>query len=72
MISSAVVYGNSSFGMKLRRRTSSGSRPSSWATSFIISSIQWVISGRPAPRIASVAILFVKTPSNVSETAGMS
>ena len=72
MMSSAVVCGKSSAGMKFRRRTSSGSMSSSRATWFIISSIQWVASGRPAPRIASVGNLLVNTPSTVSPTAGMS
>ena len=58
----ATSAGKSSFGMKFFRRSSSGSMPSSWASCSTITSIRWVASGRPAPRVASVAILFVKTP----------
>ena len=58
--------------MKLRRRTSAGSMSSSAASWSIMTSIQWVISGRPAPRMASVSNLFVKTPVNLMSTFGMS
>ena len=37
-----------------------------------MTSIQWVISGRPAPRMASVSNLFVKTPVKLMSTFGMS
>ena len=56
--------------MKFRRRTSSGSSPSSAASASIVSSIMCVASGRPAPRIASVAHLFVMTPVMSVCTAG--
>ena len=71
MIPSAVVNGNSSLPMKFLRRSSSGSMPSSAASLSIVSSIQYVASGRPAPRIASVQILFVNTPSIVMSIAGI-
>ena len=61
----ATSAGKSSLGMKFFRRSSSGSMPSSAATWSTIISIRWVASGRPAPRIASVANLFVKTPDDV-------
>ena len=54
-------YGNSV--MKFLRRSSSRSMPSSSASASIVSSIMWVASGRPAPRIASVVNLFVNTPT---------
>ena len=56
--------------MKFRRRTSSGSIPSSAASWSIVTSIMCVASGRPAPRIASVANLFVMTPVMSVCTAG--
>ena len=58
--------------MKFLRRSSSRSIPSSSASWSIIISIWCVASGRPAPRIASVGILFVKTPTMSVCTAGMS
>ena len=58
--------------MKLRRRSSSGSIPSSCASWSSVTSIICVASGRPAPRMASVGILFVKTPVMSVWTAGMS
>ena len=45
--------------------------PSSAASWSIITSIMWVASGRPAPRIASVANLFVNTPVMSVWTAGI-
>ena len=36
----------------------------------MVSSIQYVASGRPAPRMASVGILFVKTPVKCRSIAG--
>ena len=48
--------------MKFLRRSSIGSIPSSWASWSIVTSSMCVISGRPAPRIASVKNLFVNTP----------
>ena len=58
--------------MKFLRRSSSGSIPSSAASWSIMTSIMCVASGRPAPRMASVEILFVKTPTMSVWTAGMS
>ena len=66
----ATSAGKSSFGMKFLRRSSSGSMFSSCASCSRQTSIMWVASGRPAPRIASVAILFVKTPVMSVRTAG--
>ncbi len=71
MIPSGVVKGNSSLPMKFLRRSSSGSIPSSPASLSMVSSIQYVASGRPAPRIASVQFLFVNTPSYFSSIAGI-
>ena len=48
--------------MKLSRRTSTGSLPSSRASASTARSIAYVASGRPAPRYASVGVVCVKTP----------
>jgi hypothetical protein len=37
----------------------------------MVTSIRCVASGRPAPRVASVAILFVKTPRAVNLRFGI-
>ena len=58
----ATAAGKSSLGMKFLRRISSGSIPSSWASWSSVTSIICVASGRPAPRMASVGHLLVKTP----------
>ena len=63
-------FGNSL--MKFFRRSSSLSIPSSLASSSIVSSIRWVASGRPAPRMASVVNLFVNTPTMSVWTAAKS
>src|SRR5208337_4312858 len=55
----AVVNGNSVDSGTFFRRTSTGSRPSSLATRSMMRSIMYAASGRPAPRYASVDILFV-------------
>ena len=47
-----------------------GPMPSSSASWSIITSIQCVASGRPAPRMASVANLFVNTPGDVGLDGG--
>jgi len=47
--------------MKFLRRSSIGSISSSAASWSITTSIKWVASGRPAPRIASVGNLLVIT-----------
>ena len=57
--------------MKFLRRTSSGSIPSSAASWSIVTSMRWVASGRPAPRIASVGNLFVITSMTSVWTAGV-
>ena len=36
----------------------------------MVTSIMWVASGRPAPRMASVGNLFVRTPMTSVWTAG--
>ena len=71
MTPSATSAGKSSFGMKFLRRTSSESIPSSAASCSTITSIRWVASGRPAPRVASVAILLVQTPRAVNLRFGI-
>ena len=58
--------------MKFFRRSSSRSIPSSAASWSTHTSIMCVASGRPAPRMASVGILFVNTPTMSVWTAGMS
>ena len=57
-----VVNGNSSCLIQFFRRTSIGSSPTSMASSSMIRSIAYVASGRPAPRYASVNVVFVNTP----------
>ena len=57
--------------MKFFRRISTGSMPSSAAAWSRTVSIMWVASGRPAPRMASVENLFVKTPVMSVWTAGI-
>ena len=52
--------------MKFLRRNSTRSMPSSAASASIVRSITYVASGRPAPRYASVGVVFVKTPVNVT------
>ena len=72
MIPSGVSNGKASAAMKFFRLTSTGSMSSSAASWSIMISIQWVISGRPAPRIASVSNLLVNTPVKCRSTFGMS
>jgi hypothetical protein len=48
--------------MKFFRRSSMLSMPSSSASASIVRSITYVASGRPAPRYASVGVVWVKTP----------
>ena len=67
----ATSAGKSSLGMKFFRRSSSESMPSSAASCSIIISIRCVASGRPAPRVASVDILLVKTPLAVKLRFGI-
>jgi hypothetical protein len=57
--------------MKFRRRSSSGSMPSSVASWSMVTSSMCVISGRPAPRIASVMYVFVSTPTMSVRTFGI-
>ena len=45
--------------------------PSLAASCSTITSIRWVASGRPAPRVASVAILLVNTPFAVNLRFGI-
>ncbi len=48
--------------MRLRRRSSTGSIPSSRAATSMTRSIAYVASGRPAPRYGPVGVVLVKTP----------
>src|SRR6266550_1087800 len=48
--------------MKFFRRSSTGSSSSLRASASTARSIAYVASGRPAPRYASVGVVFVKTP----------
>ena len=57
----AVVTGNASAGMRLRRRTSAGSSPISAANRSIARSIACVASGRPAPRNGPIGVVLVTT-----------
>src|SRR6267378_1700002 len=59
---SPVLNGIAEGGMRLRRRSSMGSRPSSRAATSITRSIAYVASGRPAPRYGPVGVVFVYTP----------
>ena len=67
----AVSCPFSNGGMKFLRRSSNGSMSSSWASWSIMTSIVWVASGRPAPRIASVANLLVITAVTSVCTTGV-
>jgi len=49
-------------GMRLRRRSSMGSMPSSRAATSMTRSIAYVASGRPAPRYGPVGVVCVNTP----------
>ena len=49
-------------GIRLRRRSSTGSIPSSRAATSMTRSIAYVASGRPAPRYGPVGVVFVNTP----------
>jgi hypothetical protein len=57
--------------MKFLRRISTGSMSSSAASWSMTTSMRWVASGRPAPRIASVGNLFVITLMTSVWTAGV-
>ena len=57
----AVVYGNASSGTRLRSRTSTGSSPTAPAKRSIARSTSQAASGRPAPRKATVGVVFVTT-----------
>ena len=67
----AVWYGNCSGWMKFLRRTSAGSSPSSRASSSIDRSTKKIASGIPAPRYASVGILFVNTSISSDRITGI-
>src|SRR5262249_24283614 len=64
-------YGNASGGIKLRKRTSAGSRPSVSAMRSIIRSITRTPCGRPAPRTAPVGWRFVYTAVSSEWMFGM-
>ena len=61
MAPEAVLYGNESRGIRFRRRSSTGSIPSSAASMSIARSIACVASGRPAPRNEVIGVVFVTT-----------
>ena len=61
VVPDAVVYGNTSGGIRFFRRTSTGSMPSSAAIRSIARSTSAVASGRPAPRYAATGVVFVTT-----------
>ena len=67
-----VVCGKASFGMKLRRRTSPGSMPSSAANMSTARSMICVASGRPAPRKGPTGVVFVTTVLMSVSIFGMS
>ena len=58
--------------MKFLRRNSTGSMSSLRASVSTARSIAYVASGRPAPRYASVGVVFVKTPTHSKSYASTS
>ena len=64
-------YGKSAGAMRLRRRTSTGSRPSSAASRSIERSTSAAASGRPAPRRGAVGVAVVTTLRMRARMAGM-
>ena len=67
-----MVCGSSNFGRRLRRRTSTGSIPSSAANRSIARSTAAIASGRPAPRYAATGVVLVTTLRAEHSTRGMS
>src|SRR5437763_17178445 len=59
---SPVLNGIAEDGMRLRRRSSMGSRPSWRAATSMTRSMAYVASGRPAPRYGPGGVVFVYTP----------
>ena len=57
--------------MKFRRRTSAGSSPISTANRSSARSIACAASGRPAPRIEVVVVVFVTTETHDASTFGI-
>jgi hypothetical protein len=68
----AVRYGREAEGMKLIRRTSTGSSPAERAKASMARSMAKAASGRPAPRYEPVGAVLVTTEVVVSEALGMS
>ena len=66
------MYGKASFGTKFLRRTSAGSSPISAAKRSSARSIACAASGRPAPRIEVVGVVFVTTDRPSTSTLGIS
>ena len=58
------AFASAWLGAKLIRRTSAGSFPRCRARASTARSSTYVASGRPAPRTASVGVMFVMTPVN--------
>ena len=63
------VVASSNGGWKFIRRTSAGSLPICRANASTSRSRTYVASGRPAPRYASVGVVFVSTPRNSNQYA---
>ncbi len=66
-----VSCGNASGASRLRRRTSTGSRPAAAAKRSTARSIAHAASGRPAPRYADSGAVFVTTARATARTHGM-
>ncbi len=65
-----VLYGKRLAGMKLRRRSSAGSRPIARAAVSISRSMKKQASGRPAPRYAATGAVVVSAPLTVMSQLG--
>ena len=72
MAPAAVCTGNFSLAMKLRRRISVGSSPTSTANMSTARSIIWVASGRPAPRTGPIGVELETTEVMSTSILGMS
>ena len=68
---SPVLKGIADGGMTFRRRSSTGSTPSSRAARSITRSMAYVASGLPAPRYGPVGVVFEKTPVVSTQMAGV-
>ena len=67
-----VVTGSANGAMRLRRRTATGSSPTSAANRSIARSIAAVASGRPAPRYPDTGVVVVTTERTLHSTRATS